>query len=368
MPPKSEPCRNFIRGSCRYGDRCKFLHASQQQSKPNVFGFGSQNSAQYQRSNFQQQQSPNPFGFGVQSNYQSREVGIGLKSNQNKPFENKWTRSSANASTPPTRQQDSQQTAPNHICTDQESCKRQIIEDFQNEKPLWILTSYGHLKSGPCDVAGDISYEELRLAAYEDARRGANLQSIVGRERGLIRSKLAELECLVRNNSPAPSNSMFGSQSSLFGPSQNAPTSAHSPPSASSFGQLGALSPPSASSFGQLGAISPPSASSFGQLGALLNSGQSVPPNNTLQQSNPFPQMSFGNAGAFGSQFGAPSVHSPFTSSSATLNNGLTSEQSLGNAGLVNPKVPADLKDSIWGKEWKIGEIPEEAPPDEYVF
>ncbi|CAH9101870.1 unnamed protein product [Cuscuta europaea] len=350
MPPKSEPCRNFIRGSCRYGDRCKFLHASQQQSKPNVFGFGSQNGTQSQRSSFQQQQNPNPFGFGVQSNYQSRgEAGIGLKTNQNKPFENKWTRSSANASTPPTRQPDNQQTAPNHICTDQESCKRQIIEDFQNEKPLWILTSYGHLKSGPCDVAGDISYEELRLAAYEDARRGANLQSIVERERALIRSKLAEFECLVRNNYPAPSNSTFGSQSSLFGTSQNAPTSAHgppsassfgqlgavSPPSASSFGQLGALSPPSASSFGQLGALSPPSASSFGQLGALLNSGQSVPPNNTPQQSNPFRQMSFGNAGAFGSQFGAPSVHSPFTSSSATLNNGLTSGQSFGNAGVI---------------------------------
>ena len=33
--------------------------------------------------------------------------------------------------------------------------------------------------SAPCDIVGDISYEELRLAAYDDARRGLSLQSIV---------------------------------------------------------------------------------------------------------------------------------------------------------------------------------------------
>ena len=31
-------------------------------------------------------------------------------------------------------------------CTDGESCKRQIAEDFQNERPLWKLTCYGHNK------------------------------------------------------------------------------------------------------------------------------------------------------------------------------------------------------------------------------
>lgn len=31
-------------------------------------------------------------------------------------------------------------------CTDGESCKRQIAEDFQNERPLWKLTCYGHSK------------------------------------------------------------------------------------------------------------------------------------------------------------------------------------------------------------------------------
>lgn len=33
--------------------------------------------------------------------------------------------------------------------------------------------------SRPCDISGDVSYEELRAAAYEDAKRGLNLQAIV---------------------------------------------------------------------------------------------------------------------------------------------------------------------------------------------
>lgn len=47
--------------SCRFGDRCKFLHVTQQQPKSNVFGFGSQTATPFQ------QQKPNPFGFGVQN-------------------------------------------------------------------------------------------------------------------------------------------------------------------------------------------------------------------------------------------------------------------------------------------------------------
>jgi len=33
--------------------------------------------------------------------------------------------------------------------------------------------------SGPCDIIGDVSYEELRAAAYDDYKRGLSLQSIV---------------------------------------------------------------------------------------------------------------------------------------------------------------------------------------------
>lgn len=31
----------------------------------------------------------------------------------------------------------------------------------------------------PCDINGDISYEELQAAAYDDARRGLSVHSIV---------------------------------------------------------------------------------------------------------------------------------------------------------------------------------------------
>ncbi|KAJ0765088.1 putative RNA-directed DNA polymerase transcription factor C3H family [Helianthus annuus] len=53
MPPRKEPCRNFWRESCQYGERYKFLHVNQQQAKPNqnLFEFGSQNSTQPHASN-----------------------------------------------------------------------------------------------------------------------------------------------------------------------------------------------------------------------------------------------------------------------------------------------------------------------------
>lgn len=31
-------------------------------------------------------------------------------------------------------------------CTDPESCKREIAEDFEHERPVWELTCYGHCK------------------------------------------------------------------------------------------------------------------------------------------------------------------------------------------------------------------------------
>lgn len=36
------------------------------------------------------------------------------------------------------------------------------------------------ISSGPCDIVGDISYEELRALAYDDAKQGKSLQFIVG--------------------------------------------------------------------------------------------------------------------------------------------------------------------------------------------
>ncbi|XP_030496590.2 zinc finger CCCH domain-containing protein 16 isoform X2 [Cannabis sativa] len=204
MPVKKDVCRNFQRGSCQYGQRCKFLHvtSSQQQQRPNnVFSYQQQ----------QQQQKPsNPYGFGVQNNPQPKGAGdFGSKPNQHKPFQNSWTRSSSTPNANNTSESQSQTT--NHKCTDRESCRRVAVEDFQHERPLWRLTCYGHWKNAPCDIVGDISYEELRMAAYDDAKRGLSLQTIVDRERNLVNSKVIEFENLCKSG-PVPQNSTPANQ------------------------------------------------------------------------------------------------------------------------------------------------------------
>nr|XP_009798992.1 PREDICTED: zinc finger CCCH domain-containing protein 16 isoform X3 [Nicotiana sylvestris] len=333
MPPRKEPCRNFLRGSCQYGERCKFLHVAQQQPKPNPFGFGSQPS-NFQSTNLQQTKS-NPYGFGVQNNFQPRGSNdLGPKQSQYKPFENKWTRSTSTNSSS-SRQSDNQPVAPNHTCTDSDSCRRQIMEDFNNEKPMWLLTCYGHRKNGPCDVIGDVSYDELRAAAYDDAKRGQSLMSIVERERNMLNSKAAEFENLLRNY-VAPSTSVPNAQSPFPGAAPNASLSAQSPfPVTTPNASLSAQSPfPGAAPNASLSAQSsfPPSASSFSQLGALLNTGASAAPTNTFGQPSPLGNsvktsssssganaFSFGNAGSgsfgFGSQVTSQSHQNPFTPS-----------------------------------------------------
>ncbi|XP_009798986.1 zinc finger CCCH domain-containing protein 46 isoform X2 [Nicotiana tabacum] len=417
MPPRKEPCRNFLRGSCQYGERCKFLHVAQQQPKPNPFGFGSQPS-NFQSTNLQQTKS-NPYGFGVQNNFQPRGSNdLGPKQSQYKPFENKWTRSTSTNSSS-SRQSDNQPVAPNHTCTDSDSCRRQIMEDFNNEKPMWLLTCYGHRKNGPCDVIGDVSYDELRAAAYDDAKRGQSLMSIVERERNMLNSKAAEFENLLRNY-VAPSTSVPNAQSPFPGAAPNASLSAQSPfPVTTPNASLSAQSPfPGAAPNASLSAQSsfPPSASSFSQLGALLNTGASAAPTNTFGQPSPLGNsvktsssssganaFSFGNAGSFGfgSQVTSQSHQNPFTPSNISASSernpfstSITSQHFPNPSGGQLPTTPqgnfsasvavspvninltnaASTEEfsgdnSIWAKkEWKIGEIPEEAPPDKYIF
>lgn len=395
---KKEVCRNFQRGSCRYGEHCKFQHVtqnSQKQSKPNVFGFGTQTGLNSQHNS--QQQKPNPFGFGVQNSSQSkRPADYGPIQNQFKSVDYKWNRLTGSSAS---RQPD-QPNATKHKCTDPESCKREIVRDFEHDKPLWELTCYGHRTEGPCDIFGDISNEELRAAAYDDVKHGLSLQSIVERERSLLNAKLIEFENLFRNPYKVSSNSILPSGSPIPAATQN----------------VSSLSPQNSS---------PISVSSFSHLGTSLNKGfgmrSSEPLNSYFQQSNAFQNfnqtagqfgtnnISFGNtdSGSIGRQLPVQTPESLFASdkenfgknvSSAKTNpfspspllpqiptsasnqspkfpNGPESAlngfgQQTTNSSLVNnlhkESISGDAK--IWLKEkWSRGEIPEEAPPDAFV-
>ncbi|KAK7312144.1 hypothetical protein VNO77_35786 [Canavalia gladiata] len=374
-------CRNFQRGSCQYGERCRYLHVLQQQRKSNnVHGFGGQSSShQQQNSNSfgfgshsgsapHQQQKTNPFGFGMQNSPQlNGGPQSDFKPNQFKPFENKWNRQSSKPQNSFSRQSDNNSQPVNHKCTDPEICKRQIAEDFEHEKPLWILTCYSHCKGASCDIVGDISYEELRAAAYEDAKHGMSLQSIVEKERNILKSKLVEFEKLLSEPYKMPLNSSLDSQKHQ---------------------SIGANANPFSGTSQNNG---PLSVSSFSQLGTSLNMAYerpSAPPTNTLAQpssfgsgGNSFPSntANLNSNSVFGAQSNPYSRSVEFTmfpgsaqQTSAAFNNSgpttvfqTTSDvQSLKKSQVEN--VSGDV--SIWLKEkWNPGEIPEEAPPDTFV-
>ncbi|KAH1038005.1 hypothetical protein J1N35_039748 [Gossypium stocksii] len=396
MHNKKEACRNFQRGSCQYGERCKFLHVIQQQPKSNAFGFGTQAISH-------QQQKPNPFGFGVQNNAQSK--GANDFGNKQSQFKNTWTRSSASSVAPSLRQPDNQPQATNHRCNDPESCKRIIAEDFEHERPLWKLTCYSHWKYSPCDIVGDVSYEELRAAAYDDAKRGLSLQSIIERERNLLNSKLVEFENFLRNPYKGPAGSAAaqqipfpGATTTVLSPTtQNTVTpQSNVPLSVSSFSQLGAslntgFSPgPSVQSNNASG--QPTSFSNSAQSSNVF-SANNVPsadafsfgnqqPNQSVAASFPTNMANFSNSSAINpaiNQFSAAAVSMQnFSSSSiqppAFLNVSLSNSEAVGreatNVQLGNnlPTTVASGDSNIWLKEkWTPGEIPEEAPPDAYV-
>lgn len=394
MQFKKELCRNFQRGHCRFGESCRYLHATQQQQQqPKSVVFGSGAGAQ---TGANQHQKPNPFGFGVQNSSQSRAAAdFGTKQNQPKPFQNTWSRSSAVPNGGATGKPDNQAQA-NHKCTDPETCRRQIAEDFKTERPLWKLTCYSHSRNAPCEIVGDISYEELRTAAYDDARRGLSFQSIVERERNLLNSKEVEFDSFLRKPYAIPPNSTLASQSPFSGARPNAfllTAQNSAPPSVTRFSQ------PGASQNMVFGRPSAPSTNAFQQPNAFPNSSQSgafgtnnLPfrsegafsnqlPTQTLGNSNTSNMAGFSNGGNInaGSNLFSPPV-APAQISISTSNNSPIPPNgpnfSTGGPANTNVQLGNNLQtenvsgdSSVWLKEkWNPGEIPEEAPPDGFVY
>ncbi|KAJ1260770.1 hypothetical protein BS78_10G257400 [Paspalum vaginatum] len=397
MNRRQELCRNFQRGSCKYGAQCRFVHASssqqqqqQQQAKPNPFGFGS--ASRQQQPSFggqfqQQQQQPNPFGFGVQGGAaQSRNAPGPVK-----PFQNKWVRDPS----APTNQSEAAKPpaapAAHTSCANPESCRQQIAEDFKNETPLWKLTCYAHLRSGPCDIKGDISFEELRAKAYDEGRQGHPLQSIVEGERNLQNAKMLEFTNFLNN----PHISV--SQTPSFPPVASFPEVKNN----ASFGVSQTNGPPVFSSFSQIGAATNVGPGSRTAPGAPTNTifGQSSQPSNPGFQATTFGRsdMKFGVSGAFGSQIsqqpsgslqgsGMPSVgnfprsHAGYQQSPASshhrdidrqsqdLLSGIVAPTSAINQAPVEDNKNENQDDSIWLKEkWSIGEIPLGEPPQRHI-
>ncbi|THG07247.1 hypothetical protein TEA_023760 [Camellia sinensis var. sinensis] len=261
--------------------------------------------------------------------------------------------------------------------------------------------------SSPCDIIGDVSYEELRAAAYDDAKRGLSLQSIVERERNLLNAKLLEFENLLRNPYAVPQNPSIATQSAFPGatPSVSSMTAQNSnPPSVSSFSQLGASLN---MGFGMRQDFLPTSEFIFSYLLAndgicllLLQIMLLVPlkfPVRLLVYLKPTTRhlevQSFGssfasNAASF-SNSGVSAERNPFFTSavspqvpssasfqSSILPNGPNSastavEQLSVNVDTIDNMTRKNgaVDDAIWLKEeWNPGEIPEEAPPDKYTF
>uniref|UniRef100_A0A0D9WTV9 Uncharacterized protein n=1 Tax=Leersia perrieri TaxID=77586 RepID=A0A0D9WTV9_9ORYZ len=250
-------------------------------------------------------------------------------------------------------------------CEDPQSCRQQISEDFKNEAPLWKLTCYAHLRSGPCDIKGDISFEELRAKAYEEGKQGHSLQSIVEGERNLQNAKLMEFTNLLNSTRPSqtpnfPTMNSFPEvkNSSPFGASQT-----NGPPVFNSFSQIGpgtiTTGVPANSPFGQQ-TSAPHAAPTFGSSQMKFGVSTVFGNQGSRQPFGSFQAQSSPSINSYPKSSPASSVqHRDIDRQSQELLNGMMAPPTsvIDDASVGNNKNE-NQDDSIWLKEkWAIGEV-----------
>eukprot|EP00898_Chlorokybus_atmophyticus_P008765 jgi/Chlat1/8890/Chrsp92S08205 len=134
------------------------------------------------------------------------------------------------------RDQQQQPSKPEHRCDDARECKQVVDLDLKDEKPVWRLSAYGHLRWGQNHINGDTSPEELRYTAYESAKSGKPLAQIAQEERSLVSQKDSQFAALLRTPArdiaraviPATAGQAFGSNSTgrtVFGQTSQSPAS-----------------------------------------------------------------------------------------------------------------------------------------------
>lgn len=392
-------CRDFQRGSCRFGTRCKFLHqtgSSQQRPQQNAFDSDPKQTQQQ--------------GFGA-----NRFGAFNSGPNQRTP---------------------QQQAAPakDHRCNNPKVCQDLIKEDVSTEQPTyWRLTSYAHWKFLPNDITGDISPEELRALAYDSAKQGLPIQQIVQKEQSLVAAKIAEFESLQRNPYRGPATQASGGflqgqtqPSPFFSSAQTGPFSGFGTTQSQSVAPVGGFGQPQ-TMFGVPMTAPPQSGGGFSNAFNKTSTNPKLSPSpfqsSGFGQNSQFAQTGFGSQvpkNIFGSQaqtppgngnsvfgvgFGAQSSAQPastlnsvgFGSSPFTTSAGFgaspfatpsATPQPITPAATPQPSTPAVITpaafntlplgslpphsvqttvgaDGIWQKEtWKLGEIPEEEPPE----
>ncbi|GJP83949.1 hypothetical protein CLOP_g14048 [Closterium sp. NIES-67] len=176
-------CRDFQRGSCRWGARCKFVHQApaptQHAQRGNRYaelsgsggggGWGGGGRGQG--------------GGGVEGGEEGAEGGV-VQGREGVGAADCAARAQVIRGERGGRARGEASTRLD--CVDRLDCESIIAEDAEKERPLWRASVYAHWKYLPCDVGSDVSPEEARLLAYTQAQQGVPLPSIVASERAML--------------------------------------------------------------------------------------------------------------------------------------------------------------------------------------